>query len=128
LHFLPMIRLSSWRRRAGAPIAPEAPMKLAVLALSVGLLTGLAVSSTAQAFTQEPVSPAVGGGSALVDPADANRTMAAPRAPAQRLPGIDDGRSSPEEAGPDPRLAAPPQRPGSDNRNLFWNNSSRYWR
>jgi hypothetical protein len=101
-------------------------MKHVVLAAAVLALACLAAPPAAYAFSQEPVNIGTGDGSRLADPTETYRTRTeletkAPESDARR-------RFSLGVSGPDPRFAAPVERPGDDNRYLFWNNSSRYWR
>jgi hypothetical protein len=105
-------------------------MKLAVFAVSVALLAGLSAPSVAWAFTQEPLSGGTGDGNQLADPSDAYRNRA--NADAADPSSGKGSKPSPFSLGAtpgwEPRLAAPVERPGTDNEHLFWNNSSRYWR
>jgi hypothetical protein len=101
-------------------------MKHVVLAALVFATAGLVAPAATRAFSQEPVSIGNGDGSRLADRNDTrpNRTQVeaeGPDADARR-------RFSRGLSGPDPRFAAPVERPGAHNEHLFWNNSSRYWR
>ena len=105
-------------------------MKLALLIVSALVLTGVVAPRTASAFSQEPVS-GVGGSSAnnVADPDERYEKLADPNPTGAR--DTTDRNPSPFSfgiTGPEPRQAAPVNRPGIENDHLFWNNSSRYWR
>lgn len=103
-------------------------MKHIVLAAAVLALAGVAAPPAAYAFSQEPLSPGTGtsNGARLADPRETYRSRTEPETEG---PDSDARRRfSRGVTGPDPRFAAPVERPGVDNDHLFWNNSSRYWR
>jgi hypothetical protein len=101
-------------------------MKHVVRAALVFALAGLIAPASAHAFSQEPVNIGNGDGSRLADPRSNYRTRTEPETEGSNRDAR--RRFSRGLDGPDPRFAAPVERPGVDNDHLFWNNSSRYWR